>query len=146
MDDTMNYEPNMEQVRNLIQRITRIEADEIEGICKSVTQNDTHHQSFKTKNETLKDWIEEVQQLLLQVSLCLNESDVDSNQNDDNDVSQRQNVDCFSEALGEKAAHELENVDKESNAMDKNPILEMGKDSLLQIQTLVEQMLASWPK
>jgi len=146
MDDTMNYEPNMEQVRNLIQRITRIEVDEKERLCKSETQNDTQHQSFKTKNEALKDWIEEAQQLLLQVSLCLNESDVDSNQNDDDNVSQRQNLDCFSEALGEKAAHELENVDKESNAIDKNPILEIGKDSLLQIQTLVEQMLASWPK
>jgi hypothetical protein len=146
-DSPPNLEPSMERVRNLIQSITQRIKEETEPLpVIESTPNST--------KEKLKVWINEAQQLLLQASLCLEESDdPDTNKVDEDEVNYHKNDmpltnpnGMTSESLIEKGIKETVNRETKSIAnVQKNPILDIGRTGLLEVQKLVEEILISWP-
>lgn len=139
-NDTENHDPSMERVRNLIQSITQTQKDEIEESSKDESKS-------KNNKDNLKGWIDQAQQLLLQASLCLDESGSDKNKIVEDDMTNDVIV-HDSQSTNENKGDNPADIETKSTTIDKtntNPILEIGREGLLEIQKLVEQLLIYWP-
>ena len=133
-DGLPHVEPSMERVQNLIQSITqRIKED-----TELMPEIDSTSTSTKEK---LKVWINEAQQLLVQASLCLEDLDTNTNKVGEDEVNHDKNDIPLSNPNGSSVESETES----NGNVQKNPIFEIGRSGLLEVQKLVEQMLISWP-